>query len=229
MAWFDYLGGIGQGLEQATQTGLAAVTQRRKEQDALAAEELSRIDPTQPLSPEQVKRYSRIVGAGSIVRGADGQWRLREKPEQQFAREAAIENLATQTAKRNVRKLVQSGEWQKLSLEEKKRLALVDAGLSADAPGLFNAAEVQTLLKEDPVTQAKSLLQGEEYAARLKQAQAEFQNSQQEKLAAMAAQLLRSAVVRTPEEALAMAADLMGTQTGPLGVRAYNPKTGRVE
>jgi hypothetical protein len=229
MAWYDYLGEIGQGIEQAAKTGLTAVTERQKEQDALAAEELSRIDPTQPLTPEQIRRYSRLVGPGSITKGEDGQWRLREKPEQQFARESAIENLAKQTARRNIQKLVQSGDWQKLSLDEKKRRALTEAGLSAETPGLFNAEELKSLLKEDPVTQAKLLIQGEEYAARLKEAQEKYKNEQTDKVAQMAAQLLRSAVVSTPEEARQMAMQLMQTQMGPMGVQTYNPRTGRLE
>lgn len=85
MAWYDYLGGIGQGIEQASRTGLAAVKERQQEEAARVEQELSRLDPMQALTADQVKRYGKYVGAGSFTRTPEGQFLLKQTPQQELA------------------------------------------------------------------------------------------------------------------------------------------------
>jgi hypothetical protein len=85
MAWFDYLGGIAQGIGQASQQGLKIRAQQDEEEKARVAEELARLGPEADLTPEQVKRYSPYVGAGSFMKTPEGAIRLRQTPQQELA------------------------------------------------------------------------------------------------------------------------------------------------
>lgn len=121
MAWYDYLGGIGQGIEQASRTGLAAVKERLQEEAGQVEQELARLDPTQPLTADQVKRYGKYVGAGSFTRTPEGQFLLKQTPQQETTRRQLEQERITSANKQKFETMMGTPEgrakWNKMDPE----------------------------------------------------------------------------------------------------------------